>query len=160
MPEIWFYHLTGRRLEGVLPALLERMRKADWRAVVRCGTQARVEDLNRVLWIYRDESFLPHGAASDGAPARQPIYLTAGSERPNAAEMLFLVDRAAASLDELSPYRRVALIFDGRDEEALREARAFWKMATGAGRAAVYWAETPSGWEKKAESAAADQGDE
>ncbi len=147
----WFYHLTRRRLEDVLPPLLERVRAKGWRAVVRCGSEARVEDLNRWLWTFRDDSFLPHGTIADGAPERQPVFLTADDARPNDAEMLFLADRAQAAPHALDAYRRVALLFDGADPDALDGARRFWKAATDAGRPAVYWADEPEGWRKKAE---------
>lgn len=148
---LWVYQLSGVRLEAALPALLERVRAKGWRAVVRCGSPERAADLDRLLWIYRDDSFLPHGIAGGDAPEAQPIYLTAGTERPNAAEMLFLVDGAEAAPEEIRGYARCALIFDGGQPDALQRARAAWRAATTAGLAAVYYAEGPGGWEKKAE---------
>ena len=42
-------------------------------------------------------------------------------------------------------------MFDGRDEDALAEARAKWKAARAAGHAVTYWQQTDTGkWEKKA----------
>jgi DNA polymerase-3 subunit chi len=152
MAELWFYHLTRRRLEHVLPPLLERVLKVNWRAIVRCGTEARMDDLNRLLWVYRDDSFLPHGAATDGHAARQPVYLTSGEETPNAPDMLFLVDQASASRDEIKRFTRTALIFDGSDHSALHAARTLWKSATTDSIPAQYHAENERGWVKKAEN--------
>lgn len=151
MAELWFYHLSQRRLEEVLPPLLERSLGAGWRSIVRCGSEARVEDLNRLLWTYRDDAFLPHGAAADGHAERQPIYLTTGDETPNAPQMLFLVDQATTTPDEVAKFERAALIFDGGDGPALQAARKLWKTATTADTQAVYYAETDRGWKKKAE---------
>ena len=47
-----------------------------------------VAALNEHLWTYDDASFLPHGAAGDGDPMTQPIFLTSELENPNAATML------------------------------------------------------------------------
>ena len=44
----------------------------------------------------------------------QPIYLTAGGDNPNGAQVRFLVD--GAELDDAAPYARVVYVFDGRDE--------------------------------------------
>lgn len=154
MAEALFYHLTIRALDVVLPELLHRTLAKDWRAVVRCGSRARVEDLNRRLWTFDDASFLPHGAAGDGRPERQPIYLTAGDETPNDADVLFLVDGADASPEEIAGFARVCLLFDARDDEAVAAARRRWKAVVDAGLPAVYWAEEPGGrWVKKAEKA-------
>lgn len=154
MAEIWFYHLERGRLETVLPTLLERVRSAGGKAVLRCGSAERVEDLNRLLWVYRDDGFLPHGTAADGHAQRQPIYLTTGEERPNGAEYLVLVDRAESGPDEMEAYRRVILVFDGADPQALAAARAQWKMATAAKIDAVYWSDADGRWTKKLEAKA------
>ena len=46
-------------------------------------------------------------------------------------------------------------IFDGRDEDAIVQARREWKRMKAAGHAVTYWQQNDKGrWEKKAESAA------
>ena len=92
--EVYFYHLEVRSLEQVLPTLLERSLKRGWRAAVQAASEERVEALNTWLWTYRDESFLPHGTARDGYASAHPIYLTAGDDNPNGAQVRFLVDGA------------------------------------------------------------------
>ena len=69
----------------MLPSLLERTLERGWRAVVQSGSAERLEALDLALWTYNDESFLPHGTARDGDPARQPIYLTLDDETQNGA---------------------------------------------------------------------------
>ena len=96
----------------MLPTLLELSLKRGWRAVVQAASEERVEALNTLLWTYREESFLPHGTARDGHPGAHPIYLTAGDDNPNEAQIRFLVD--GAMLADASPYTRVAYVFDGK----------------------------------------------
>lgn len=150
MTEILFYHLTRRRLEQVLPELLGRTLDRGWRAVVKCGVPERLGALNGELWTYDKGAFLPHGMAVDGFSDKQPIYLTAKDERPNNAEVLFLVDGAEAH--DVSAYSRVCDLFDGNDEAAVDAARARWKAAKAAGHTLTYWQQGDKGWEKKAES--------
>jgi DNA polymerase-3 subunit chi len=95
MTEIRFYHLTRASLESALPVMLERTLARGQKAVVRTGSEARAEALCGHLWTYKEAGFLPHGTAKDGAGERQPVWLTAGEERPNGAEVLFLTDGAA-----------------------------------------------------------------
>ena len=147
--EIYFYHLERRSLEQVLPTLLERSLERGWRAAVQAASVERVEALNTLLWTYREESFLPHGTASDGSPAAHPIYLTATDENPNGAQVRFLVD--GAELDDASPYARVVFIFDGRDDDAVARARAAWQAAKAKGHLVSYWQQDAEGhWQKKA----------
>lgn len=152
MSEVLFYHLTRTPLESAAPGILEKCLERDWKVTLRAGSAERAAALNDHLWTYREDGFLPHGGPDDGEAARQPIYLTAGRETPNAPDVLFLVDGAAASPDELAGFTRALVMFDGHDETALGEARAAWKAVTAAGLKAVYWAQTEAGgWTKKAE---------
>lgn len=152
MAEVLFYHLTHRPLEQALPDLLEKTLQRGWRAVVRAGGPERAEALNAHLWTYRDDAFLPHGGPQDGSVARQPIYLTAGEETPNAPQILFLVDGAEGSVETFARFERVILMFDGHDEQAVAQARSDWKAVSDAGLKAVYWAQDEAGrWVKKAE---------
>ncbi len=153
MGEVLFYHLTRTPLEAAAPPILEKCLERGWKVTLRTGTMERAEALNRHLWTYREDSFLPHGMATDGEAARQPVYLTAGDETPNAPDILFLCDGAEARPEEMGRYLRALLMFDGHDETALGEARAAWKAVTTAGLKAIYWAQTDAGgWTKKAES--------
>ena len=148
--EVYFYHLEFQSLADALPKLLERSLERGWRAAVQASSEERVEALATLLWTYRDESFLPHGTARDGRAAEHPIYLTAGNDNPNAAQVRFLVD--GATLADAAPYVRVAYLFDGRDEAAVRSARAAWQEAKARGDAVSYWQQDESGrWQKKTE---------
>lgn len=148
MAELWFYHLERTDLERALPPLLEKCLQRGWRALVRGGSEDRLDAIDAVLWTYKDESFLPH--AREGANAeRQPVLLTTSGGNPNGAQALFLIDGAEPG--DLSGFERVCLMFDGRDEAALVSARSRWKQAKEAGLTASYWRESAAGkWEKQA----------
>ncbi len=146
--ELFFYHLDRRRLEDVLPTLLERSLARGWRAAVQAGSEERIEARNTLLWSYREDSFLPHGTARDGPAPAQPIYLTVTDENPNGAQVRFLVD--GAEIADPKPYERVVVIFDGRDEEAVASARDQWQVAKTQGLAVSYWQQDENGsWHKK-----------
>jgi DNA polymerase-3 subunit chi len=148
MVELWFYHLERTELERALPPLLEKCLQRGWRALVRGGSEERLDALDAKLWTYRDDSFLPHGRDDDAA-ARQPVLLTTAAGNPNGAQALFLVDGAEPG--DLSGFERACLIFDGRDAAALESARSRWKQAKDAGVSASYWRENAQGgWEKQA----------
>lgn len=150
MSEVWFYQLTRRSLEEVLPALLEKTLERGLRAVVMASSPERIEALNGLLWSYDSRRFLPHGSAKDGHAARQPVWLTDRDEAaPNEAKYLFLTDGAES--EHLEDYERAILLFDGRDEAALARARELWKSYRGAGYEISYWEQDEAGrWKNKA----------
>jgi len=65
--EVGFYHLTRSALEPALGRLLERVLDSGLRAVVRASSAERADALNRALWQFGRDSFLPHGARADGS---------------------------------------------------------------------------------------------
>ena len=147
--EVLFYQLERQPLDRVLPGLLEKTLERGWRAVVQSGGDERLEALDVLLWTYRDDSFLPHGKKADGHAGVQPVFLTTGEDNPNSASVRFLVD--GAECREFGGYARVVYLFDGRDEDARRQAREQWKSAKSGGFAVTYWQQNERGrWEKKA----------
>ena len=147
MAEVLFYHLERQRLEDVLPTLLERTIARGWRAVVELTDPMRCDDLDRFLWTYRDDSFLPHGIA-DANAAEHPVVLLTGPANPNGANVRFLADRAEPG--EVDGYDRVVLLFSADDPDAVSDARRHWKPLKDAGHDVTYWRQSPSGaWEKK-----------
>ncbi len=152
MTEILFYHLKGRTLEQVLPALLQKSLERGWRVVVQVASEERVEALDAHLWTWRDDAFLPHGTWRETTASEQPILLTVNAENPNAAGVRFLVEGAAMPADA-SAYERVVLLFDGDDPEAVEAARARWGEAKSAGFDVTYWQTDENGrWRRRAQS--------
>ena len=146
MAEVYFYHLTTSPLERTVPDLVERTLARGWKAVLRVGSATTLSGLDRLLWTFRPDSFLPHGTEASPHPERQPVYLTAGREVPNDADLLMLVDGARADPTEMTGFARTCLLFDGNDTEALSRARADWRAVTEAGLPAVYWAQENGRW--------------
>lgn len=144
---VGFYHLTRTTLEEALPALLERTLESGARAVVRCEDAAQVKALDEVLWKVPPLMWLPHGYAKTGQAHRQPIWLTESDERPNEGTFLFRLNGAWDG--DLVGFQRVFDLFDGRDEQAVQQARQRWKSLKQAGYGMTYWQQQAKGWAKK-----------
>ncbi len=150
MGEVLFYHLTSSLLEQALPDMLERSVERGWRVVIRAPSEVRINALDAYLWRYRQDSFLPHATAAMGHGAEQPIFLTHGTEVPNAANVLMLVDGARLDPAEAANFDRVCLIFNGNEPEAVEAARVDWRALAPAGLSGKYWAQEAGRWSEKA----------
>ena len=151
MGAAYFYHLTRAPLEETLPILLEKSLSAGWRVAVRGRDAARLDWLDRQLWLGPEERFLPHGIAGGPQDADQPVLLTLDGAANDPA-CLMAVDGAEVAAEEVQRLERVCILFDGHDGDAVAQARLQWKALTGAGCAAQYWSEESGRWEKKAEA--------
>ena len=150
MGAVYFYHLVQNPLEAALPQLIDRALGAGWRVAVRGTDAARMEWLDRKLWLGPDDRFLPHGLAGGPHDALQPVLLTTAHEASNGAECLMVVDGAEVSPEEADGYARICILFDGADEAAKTHARAQWKAMTGAGAEAQYWNDESGRWVRNA----------
>lgn len=148
MTRVMFYHLTADPPESILPALLVRALGAGLRVALRGGDLARVEALDRALWLA--EGFLPHGL--DGGPhdAAQPILLcrtpVRAADLANGARCLVALDGAPVDPAELSALDRAMILFDGMNPAMLETARGQWRALTAAGAQAEYWRREDGRW--------------
>lgn len=152
MTQVNFYHLTRTPFDKALPKLLEKVHKSGARAVIRTKDNEQADHLNKILWSYTTLYFLPHGTYEDGHSEKQPIYITAGDENPNQANILAFV--TGAKCDDLEQYERCLYMFQGADEEQVLQARSLWKEMKDKGNMQLtYWQQDEKGaWQEGAKA--------
>lgn len=142
--EWWFYHIEHTALDAAIAPLIEKCLERKWRVLV-VGHDATIERLDRSLWTFRDESFLPHGRARTDA-AKHPVLLSTEADPANGAKVALLLDGSDA---DASLFERVMVVFDGGDEMARAKARQQYKAVTDAGGGARYFQqERGGGWKE------------
>lgn len=151
MTDIWFYHLTRTPLEVSLPKLLEKALDKEMMSIVLCRSEAMMDRLNEQLWTYSERSFLPHGSAREPNAEEQFIYLTTQEENPNKAGLLVAVEGMEPAPVYRDGFQRMVYFFDGGDEEAVAQARRYWKVLKGEEHTLSYWQQNDAGgWVKQA----------
>jgi DNA polymerase-3 subunit chi len=135
-----FYHLTSAPLEKVLPSICEKLVAAGERMLVVTAPE-RVDPLDRQLWSYAPESFLPHSQAGGPRDADQPILVAGVVEAGNGARNVALAD--GEWRDEALAFERVFYFFDGA---TIDNARASWRALKDRGEAERhYWKQDENG---------------
>jgi DNA polymerase III subunit chi len=147
--EVWFYHLERQSADEALPLLLEKCLDREWRALVRLDSYEEIERLDAHLWVYRSDSFLPHGSATGADAARLPVLLTADPVNRNGAKVQFVL--GSCEVENLDAFERVVVLFNGAAPEELAAARATWKRVKDEGAQVSYWRQNERGqWAKSA----------
>ena len=90
--QVDFYHLTATPVERALPRIAERVVAAGGRLLVVAGEAVQREALDRQLWVYMSDSFLPHAQAGGEADADQPVLIADAPVAANGARFVALVD--------------------------------------------------------------------
>ncbi|MGN6278852.1 MAG: DNA polymerase III subunit chi [Sphingomonas sp.] len=144
--QVDFYHLTAAPIERVLPRVAERV-LADGGRLLIVAEAARLAALDKLLWTWRPDSFLPHGCAGGERDAGQPILLSAEVSAPNDARNVAIAD--GQWREEALGFERAFHFFD---EERIVEARQAWKaLAEREGVERRYWKQSEGGgWEQLA----------
>ncbi len=135
-----FYHLTAAPLDKVLPSICERVIAGGGRLLV-VAAEDQADALDRLLWTYARESFLPHGQAGGGRAADQPVLIAASPDATNGARNLALADGV---------WREEALGFDRAfyffDSTTIDNARTHWRRLKSQGEAELhYWKQDGNG---------------
>lgn len=135
-----FYHLAVAPLEKVLPAICERVLAGGGRLLIVTGAD-QVEALDRLLWTYAPESFLPHSSSAAARAADQPILIGAEQAAANGARNIALADGV---------WRDAALNFDRAfyffDAAAIDVARTSWRTLKAAAAAELhFWKQDEAG---------------
>jgi DNA polymerase-3 subunit chi len=145
--QVDFYHLTIRPLERVLPKIAEKVIESGGRLLIVADEPARRAALDKLLWTYAAESFLPHAQAGGAHDAAQPVLIAADAIAANGARNIAIAD---------AQWRDDALTFDRAfhffDDDAIAEARAAWRgLADKPGVERRYWKQGEGGgWEQAA----------
>ena len=149
--QVDFYHLTERPLERVLPRIAERVVEGGGRLLILAAEGAQRDTLDRLLWSYAPESFLPHAISGAGDDAVQPVLIAADlapdTGPANGARNIAIAD--AVWRDEALRFDRAFHFFD---DERIAEARAAWRaLADKPGVERRYWKQgAGGGWEQAA----------
>ena len=145
--QVDFYHLTVTPLDRALPQIAEKVVASSGRLLIVSDDQAQRGAIDRLLWNYAPESFLPHGEAGGGDDAVQPVLIAAEPAPTNQAANIALID--GQWRDEALGFDRAFHFFD---EERIAEARVAWKaLADRDGVERRYWKQNDAGkWEQAA----------
>lgn len=142
--QVDFYHLTRQPIAHLLPRLTERVLAEGERLLIVSENATQRAAIDRLLWDYVAESFVPHAQAGAADDAAQPVLIAADAPTANGARRILIADAV---------WRDAALGFDRAfhlfDEDSITAARAAWKgLANREGVERRYWKQGESGWQQ------------
>lgn len=127
MTRIDFYVLPeGSRSDSALLAcrLAEKAYSRGHRIFIHTASREQAETLDRLLWTFRQDSFLPHAISGTELAAVSPIQIGHGVEPAGDCDVLLNLDEAVPEF--FSRFHRVAEPV-GNDEPARQRARDHYR---------------------------------
>ncbi len=149
MTEIRFYHVTRGTAKDAIAQILEKSYERGMRSLIYWSDKAKLKQLDRFLWTYRADYFLPHSMDGETPPSENPIWLTTGEKNLNNAQMLVLCDAEKPSF--FDEFELVVCAFEDNDTVMRDFSRKLWKeYGSNEGVTLVYWQQDENGrWQKK-----------
>lgn len=121
MPRVDFYVLNttrGADRELFVCKLTEKAWQQGHRVYLHLPSRALAESMGRLLWTFRDVSFVPHDLYPDAADGLAPVRLGYMQESP--AGMEVLINLTAEIPIFYRQFARIAEVIDG--QHAIRQA--------------------------------------
>ncbi|MDR1561286.1 MAG: DNA polymerase III subunit chi [Holosporaceae bacterium] len=145
--EISLYQTAEGNLVAAIIRLLEKIYASKKKCIFYSPIDERVKIVDKTLWTFSTNAFIPHGDRSLGFQKLQPIYLTENIENPNNASTLVLVD----TLDYTAwgeDFEKIIFIFE--DQVQTKAAEILYEDLKKRQKNVNYWCQTPAGWQKTA----------
>lgn len=122
MRQVDFYILHTRvRSEKVRFAcqLTDKAWQQGYRIYLQTNTLLEAQQLDDMLWIFKQDSFIPHGIYPEVAPATVPVSI--GYQQTSPPEMDLLINLTEEMLPYYQQFKRIAEIVDESARESGRE---------------------------------------
>lgn len=143
--ELSFYQTFDGNLVSSAVRLLEKIYMSEKRCVVHSPIDDRLSVVDKALWTFSTNAFIPHGGKETGMSDVQPIFFSKSVANPNAAVILMLIDSFDyQQWSEKFAFERVLFIFE--DALSIKNANDIYDGLQKKQEHVNYWQQSKSGW--------------
>ena len=126
MSEVYFYHVTKQTVASALPQLLAKSIDVGWTVFIRGKDEESLKLFDDTIWTAQPESFIPHAVIGSQNEQKCGILLGTKENDSSNSDFLISVNGALISGEEISSYKRCALLFDDKNSDEMNIAREQW----------------------------------
>ena len=152
LSEIYFYHVTKQTVVSALPRLLAKSIDVGWTVFIRSKNEESLKLIDDAIWTAWPESFIPHAVIGSQNDEKCDILLGTEINDSSSSDFLIALNGALISVEEISSYKRCALLFDDKNSDEINIAREQWVEFTKADIRAKYWSQETGVWSLKREN--------
>ena len=152
LSEVYFYHVTKQTVVSALPQLLAKSIDVGWTVFIKGKDEASLKLFDDAIWTAQPESFIPHAVIGSQNENKCDILLGTEENDSSNSDFLISVNGALISVEEISKYKRCALLFDDKSSDEMTIAREQWIEFSKADIRAKYWSQETGVWSLKREN--------
>ena len=145
-----FYQLASDETGELVAQLAEKSQMIAKKVIIHASKDS-CQRLSRALWEIRDLSFMAHGTDGEDGADYAGIWLSS-DEAKNHISAEFAILTEGRMVTDLTAFERCFIVFNGKDEAALGQARSQWQTLSQNFKGKCrYFAKSDEGkWEQKA----------
>ncbi len=143
--ELNFYHVATGNLVPSVVKLLAKIYETGKKSVFFSPIEDRVKYVDKTLWTFSTNAFIPHGDKAFGFSDQQSVYMASEIENPNQATVLVMTD----SFDYKSwnqDFEKIIFVFE--DDSSAKTAQEMRTDLKNKNENVNYWRQSQKGWEK------------
>lgn len=144
--EINIYQAAEGKLVSVVIKLLEKAYASGQKSVFFSPISERIDLIDKTLWTFSTNAFIPHGSYKFGFPEKQPIYFTNKYENPNDANILAITDTLEIPDSFMNNFEKIMFIFEEMSQ--VEYAHEFYQVLKKNCKYVNYWKQSANGWIK------------
>ena len=150
LQHIDFYQLTDANTAELAAQLADKCHVVAKKTVIH-SSKDHCQSVSRALWVLRDLSFLAHGIDDDDGKDYASIWISSKLDQ-NQIDADYAILLEGREVPNMADFERIFIIFNGRDESALQQARGQWKALSGqfAGHCRYFAKTETGGWAQAA----------
>ena len=143
--EINIYQVFEGNLASSVVRLLEKVYSSGKRCIFYSPIEDRVKTIDKILWTFSTNAFIPHGDKTVGSAEQQPIYFTDRIENPNNADILLIMDTFEYQ-NFSGNFEKIMFVFE--DSAHIKVAEELYQVLKKSSENVNYWKQSKIGWEK------------
>lgn len=151
LEQVGFYHLERTGPLDVVPSLVDKIYNRGLKSWIYHPDKALLKEMDRVIWTFSQQSFVPHCLEGDESMAHASSILSAQLPPKEGGKIDVFIALAPYAVEEdLPDVSRVVDMFESQDSAVLAQARERWRFYREKEISCAYWIQTSEGkWVQK-----------
>ena len=146
--EYSIYNTEIGNLTSAVVRLLEKIYQSKSRCIFFSPFDERIKMVDKTLWTFSTNAFIPHGDKYLGFSEKQPIFFTSEvGSNPNDASVLLMLDSFEYnSWLPVGNFEKIIMMFEGN--ELFEDSQKIFMGLQKSKENVNYWKQSLKGWEK------------
>ncbi|MDC3067791.1 DNA polymerase III subunit chi [Paracoccaceae bacterium] len=137
--QVFFYNSSDRDRLRDVSILIENLYLRNNRILVLSSDQETASILDNFLWIYKEESFVPHSMQPNENGFPTPVFITTNIDEFHRYQTLLSINGILIENQKWAGFKKIYYFFSENDINEKQNARLMWKNFSSQNLVCKYW---------------------